>query len=163
MKKVSIVVLGILLFASPALAQEGKEVERRSFLYAAPGVFTGWGDLTTLRFGGGVEFVAANGLGFAFDAGYLTDAESFSFGLGSVSPAVMYEFPLRGRVRPYLRSGIGLMAGSGGGALFWNLGGGVNYWFRDRTGLKVEVRDSFHTASLRYGLLEVMVGLVFKF
>ena len=80
----------------------------------------------------------------------------------SISPTVIYEFPLDGRLKPFARGGIGILAGRGGGAAFWNIGGGVDYWFKERMGLRVEVRDSFDT-NPRYGFLDFMFGLVFKY
>lgn len=164
MRRISIVVLVMLVFASPAFAQENPGTETRGFFFVAPGTFTGYsGDPVMLRFGGGVETVARSGLGFAFDAGWLTSSEGMDYGMGSFSGAVMYEFPVNGRVKPYVRGGAGIVANRSGGEPFWNFGGGINYWFRDSTGLKVEVRDTLQDTNLRYGLLEVMVGLIVKF
>lgn len=163
MKKISIVVLAVMLFASPALAQDVSGVNTRGFVFVAPGTYTGYDSETMLRFGGGIETVARNGLGFAFDAGWLTTTRGLENGITSVSGAMLYEFPLDRPVRPYLRGGAGLIANRSGSEAFWNIGGGINYWFRDRHGLKVEVRDTFTDSNMRYGLLEVLVGYMFKF
>ena len=105
----------------------------------------------------------SNGLGFAFDAGYFTAARNFEEGAVSFSPAMIYEFPLNGRVKPYVRGGVTLLANRHGGLALWTVGGGINYWFKERMALKIEVRDSFASEAPRYGLLDVMIGLCFRY
>ena len=161
MKKVIVVVFGTLLFAAPAFAQNSQGADKRAFFFGAPGVITGT-EATTARVGGGVETVWSNGLGFAFDAGYFTGSD-FGNGAVSFSPAIIYEFPVNGRVRPYVRGGGALLANRHGGVALWTVGGGVNYWFKERMALKVEIRDSFASEDPRYGLLDVMIGLVFRY
>ena len=163
MRRVWILALGVLLFASPAFAQANRRAETRAFVFAAPGVITGFSDATVIHFGGGVEAVAACGFGFALDAGYLAEPDRFKSGLGSASAAAIYQFRREGRAQPYIRAGGGWLVGAYGGAAFWNIGAGLNYWFEDRKGLKVEVRDTFDSTGPRYGLFEVAFGLVFKF
>ena len=116
----------------------------------------------TARFGGGVETVWSNGLGFAFDAGYFTGSD-FGNGAVSFSPAMIYELPVNGRVKPYVRGGATLLANRHGGVALWTVGGGINYWFKERMALKVEIRDSFASEDPRYGLLDVIIGLCFRY
>ena len=161
MKKVIVVVFGTLLFASPAWAQESQGADKRAFFFGAPGVIMGT-DAATMHVGGGVETVWANGLGFAFDAGYFTGSD-FGNGAVSISPAMIYELPVNGRVKPYVRGGGTLLANRSHAGLLWTVGGGVNFWFKERMALKVEIRDSFFAEDPGEGLVDVMVGLVFRF
>ena len=161
MKKVIVAIFGTLLFASPAFAQNNQGADKRAFFFGAPGVIMGT-EATTVHVGGGVETVWSNGLGFAFDAGYFTGSD-FGNGALSFSPAIIYEFPVNGRVKPYVRAGGTLLANRASGLALWTVGGGINYWFKDRMGLKVEIRDSFLSEDPSTGLLDVMMGLVFRY
>ena len=60
---------------------------------------------------------------------------------------------------PFISGGVSLLVSKGAGGLFY-YGGGANYWFRDRIGLRVEFRDhvwspegtALHFAGVRIGL-----------
>ena len=148
--------------ATPAFAQEKAGVSKRGFFYVAPG-FSIDGEITTIHLGGGLETVWSNGMGFAFDAGYLSVAE-FDPALLSLAPAFVYEFPVDRKLKPYVRGGMTFLVADGGAAGgLWNLGGGVNYWFKNRMGVKVEVRNSFDGSAFQDGLLDFMAGLIFKY
>ena len=162
MKKAIFAVFLTLLFASPALAQDRSGADKRVFFFGAPGVLTGT-DTTTVHFGGGTEVVWSNGLGFAFDAGYLAEPAYFSSGAMSFSPAMLYQFPIDGPVKPYVRGGGTMIVGTFGGDLLWTIGGGINYFFKDNMALKVEVRDSFHSYDPGGGLVDVLIGLSFRY
>ncbi|MDQ3010723.1 MAG: hypothetical protein M3X11_08495 [Acidobacteriota bacterium] len=43
-----------------------------------------------------------------------------------------------------------------------NFGGGVNYWFKDRIGLRFEVRDHMFIPSPDTHLIGFRVGLLFR-
>ena len=162
MRKTPIILFVLLLSAAPALAQERTGSEKRVFFYGAPGVIIGT-EIATLHFGGGTETVWPNGIGFAFDAGYITPLEAFEEGFFTVSPALLYEFQIDGKLKPYVRGGVTLMFNHHGGDLPLHVGGGVNYWFKERMAMKCEVRDTFYAQDAGTGLLDFIVGVVFKY
>ncbi|MGD8331145.1 MAG: hypothetical protein PVJ49_17075 [Acidobacteriota bacterium] len=166
MKKISVVLFVCgLVFASPAFAQEEGGWNKRSFAFGGGGGFTAsYSDSTFFHVGGGFETISPVGVGFVVDFGYQGFTGNHRvFGVVSVSPALVYEIPLRGKVRPYARAGLGIIANGSGSEGLWNIGGGVNYWFRERAGIKVEVRDSFSGTYLDNGMLEVLVGVMYHF
>ena len=63
------------------------------------------------------------------------------------------------KLDPFISAGVSLLVSRGAGTLFY-YGGGANYWFRDRIGLRVEFRDhvwspegtALHFAGARIGL-----------
>jgi hypothetical protein len=93
--------------------------------------------------GGGERFFTCN-LGVGADLGYLTSTEQFSGGFGTFSPNFVARFPHQssdGKVEPFLTGGYTLFFRSGT-ANGLNFGGGLNYWFKERIGLRFEVRDN---------------------
>jgi hypothetical protein len=80
------------------------------------------------------------GLGVGGELGYVTPWHAFSNGLGVLSADGSYHFNRSEKVVPFVSSGYTLLfrSGSINGV---NFGGGVNYWFRERVGLRLEFRD----------------------
>jgi hypothetical protein len=48
------------------------------------------------------------------------------------------------KVEPFATSGYGRTFMRSSGANWWNIGGGVNFWFHEKLGLTVELRDYIH-------------------
>ena len=96
------------------------------------------------------------------EIGYLAPARSISEGVGILSANGSYHF-LNGepsqKLVPFVTGGYSLAFREGSANLF-NFGGGVNYWFRERMGLRLEFRDhvipdgnhSDHFLGFRIGL-----------
>lgn len=128
----------------------------------APGAILQGGDAAaTLDFGGGGEIVWPNGLGFGVDAGLIAPVEEFSAAVGIVSPGVIYQFRTSGKHRPYVRGGYTLLFREGTANLV-HFGGGLDTWFSERLGLKVEVRDHLFVQAPDVNILQFHVGLVIR-
>ncbi len=164
MKRTLIILCALVLFAAPALAQEDAGSTTRVTGFAGNGALMVDGSLVTMRLGGMVEQVWSNGLGFAIDASYLTTFEDVrENGVAMIAPAILYEFHTEGPLKPYVRGGSSFLIGQGGAGLLVHYGGGLNYWIKENFGVKVEGRHSFLVEEPGVGLIDVLVGAVFKF
>ena len=131
-----------------ALSQAAAAQHTNAYFFAGgstiPGrtLFTYWHG-QYLHIGGGAEA----GMGERFTLGgevgaLLSTAANFrrnalvaSFGPG------FHLFPRSERkLDPFIAGGASLLAGSGAGGMFY-YGGGANYWFNSRLGLRLECRD----------------------
>ncbi|HBY61253.1 MAG TPA: hypothetical protein DEH78_15640 [Solibacterales bacterium] len=93
--------------------------------------------------GGGGEWVSRWGLGAGAEVGYL-GARSFGSGFGTFSPSASYHFLKRGKWDPFAAGGYTLGFRNGTINMF-HFGGGTNYWFSNRVGLKLEFRDHVYS------------------
>lgn len=134
-----------------------------AYIFAAPGGTSGGGG-GTLHIGGGGEGVFKNGAGIGAEVGYITPFESFGDGLGIFSVNGSYHFLKSSKsekVVPFITGGYtGFFRG--GYANGVNFGGGVNYWFKPRVGLRVEFRDNVFVQDGSAHFLNVRVGLTFR-
>ncbi len=137
-----------LMICLPLLAAaQNADHKGQGYVYFAPGV--GALDFEaesegTLHLGAGGEGFFTRNLGVGADVGYLAPFEAFSEGLGTFSPNFVARFPSQsgsGKVEPFVAGGYTLFFRSGIGHGF-NFGGGLNYWFKERLGLRFEVRDN---------------------
>ena len=162
-------IVGVLLLALvPGLgsAQTADQHKGHGYAFFAPGVATGGGATTsTMHFGGGGEGLVYKGLGVGGEIGYGTPWQSFSSGLGVFSANGSYHFLPRQRdakVVPFVTGGYTLFFRSGAANLF-NFGGGINYWFREGVGLRLEFRDHVWPSSDQTGhYWGFRIGLAFR-
>lgn len=103
--------------------------------------FVGLGD-SAIHFGGGGEFDLYKGLGLSIDLGYMARTERLSSGIGIVSPNGRYAFrrSADSKLIPYITAGYSLLFRNSVANAF-NFGGGIDYWFAEKFGLKAEFRD----------------------
>jgi hypothetical protein len=94
------------------------------------------------------------------DVSILTSIEHSDLAM-LASPALIYEFPSEGKLRPYLRGGVTLYNFFIPG--WFDVGGGVNYWLSERLGLKGEVRHHLLLEEPTSGLTSFRAGLVLRF
>lgn len=133
----------------------------QGYVFFGPGVTSG-SSTTFVNFGGGGEAFIKGGLSAGGDIGGYTPAKSFDEGFGILSANAGYHFlkaSKSGKVVPFVNGGYSLFFRSDT-ANGINFGGGVNYWFKDRLGLRVEIRDHVvvespdtHFVGFRFGLL----------
>jgi hypothetical protein len=84
--------------------------------------------------------------------------------MGTLSPDVSYHFRPRSgeqKLVPFVTGGYTLFFRSGTANGF-NFGGGVNYWFREHLGLRLEFRDNVSTTDATVHWLGFRVGLAFR-
>lgn len=146
-----IVLLSIgFISAIPMTAQES-----HGYLFIAPGSSSG---RSTLQAGGGFEALVYRRLvGVGAEAGYVAPTRNLDLGFGVVSPNVYFHVPIERstNVDPYFTLGYSLLFRTGTQNAF-NYGGGINWWFRPQTGLKLELRDhtysGVHYWGVRFGI-----------
>lgn len=167
--------LVLLIFAVPSaeaqtatqVARQTREAGGQGYVFVAPGGRST--DDATLHFGGGGEYVFKGGGSVGAELGYLGPIERLDAGFGVFSLNGGYHFKnasRSGKTVPFLTAGYtGIFRGSGGDSGF-NFGGGVNHWFKDRVGVRLEFRDNVFgftsgaNNSVHY--LNARVGLTFR-
>ncbi|HYO84222.1 MAG TPA: hypothetical protein VES20_22650 [Bryobacteraceae bacterium] len=81
---------------------------------------------------------------------------------GLLSAGPEFHLPTGGRFDPFLTGG-GSKLGVGGDGWMWFYGGGLNYWFRQRLGIRVEFRDHvWPTEGSSVRFTGVRAGLTFR-
>lgn len=159
-------VLFLLALSPPLLgAQTPSSAEYRGHGYAfgAVGGATGSSD-PLFHVGAGGERLLYKGFGIGGELGYLWVGERPDAGLGVLSADAQYHFlnaSRSGKVVPFVTGGYSLLFRSGAlnGA---NFGGGVNYWFKERAGLRFEVRDHFLPQNADTHFIGFRVGITFR-
>ncbi len=142
-----------VLALTPGLpfAQNAESRGDQYYLFVAPGGnnFSFGSTTGTLHFGGGGEGFLYKGLAIGAEAGFLAPMKSFSSGFGLLDVDGSYHFISSNRTKkvvPFITGGYSLLFGSGR-AHGLNFGGGVNWWMRDRVGLRLEARDHIFPVS----------------
>jgi len=126
---------------------EGVEHRGQGYVFFAPGgILAEETQVGTAHFGGGGEFLLYKGIGIGSEAGYLTPWRNFSNGIGLVSVNGSYHFLRNGKVSPFVTAGYSVAFRSGHVNLV-NFGGGINWWVRERIGIRLEVRDNMYSES----------------
>jgi hypothetical protein len=133
----------LLALARPLQAQHSN-----GYVFFAPGGITCCGHTAmTLQFGAGGEAVLGKGIGLGAEVGAVGTRRYFADSVvGVFSPNGYYHF-VHGKhitIDPFVTGGYTLIFRSGHANLF-NVGGGMNYWFRSRLGGRLEFRDQVHT------------------
>ena len=136
------ILLVVCLYLAPysASAFEG-------YAFVAPGALTAAGFTNgTLHVGGGAEHVFSSRVGLGAEIGAVGSWRNYHTAIGMFSVNGSYHFTDDRKIDPFVTGGYSLAFRSGS-ANFGNFGGGLNYWFRRRLGLRVEVRDHVHISS----------------
>lgn len=146
MRPILAVTMLLLAVSTAARAQRS-----HGYLFLAPGGQSSGGQTAmTLHLGAGGEAVLFKGIGVGAELGALGPREDFASNVLGVASVNGYYHFLHGRPKadPFVTAGYTVMFRSGSINLF-NFGGGINYWFVPRLGLKVELRD--HVYDIQYG------------
>src|SRR5215210_5711189 len=149
----------------PAKSTTTTNDDRRAqgYVFAGPGASSRSSE-TMLNFGGGGEGFIKGGLSAGAEIGGIGPADRLDRGLGLFSTNVGYHFlkaSQSGKVVPFVSGGYTLFF-RGGADNGVNFGGGVNYWFKDRLGLRFEFRDHVFVPYPDTHLLGFRVGLMFR-
>jgi hypothetical protein len=151
------VLLVAMLLAFAVLAQA--QGNSHGYLLAAPGGTAPSGG-GTLHLAGGGDGVFNNGASVGAEVGYLFPFRDASSGLGLFSVNGGYHFLKSGsKAVPFITGGYTgfFRDGYANGV---NFGGGVNYWFKERVGVRIEFRDNIaafdgdavHFLNVRFGI-----------
>lgn len=166
MKRILAGTFCVFLVGHAAVAQvNGDEKRGAGYVFVAPGAaVTSAAAAGILHFGVGGQGLLYKGLGIGGEIGYMSPAAGLSEGVGLLSVNALYQFGRAGAGRkavPFVTAGYSL-AFRGGSVNGLNLGGGLNYWFRDRKALLIEIRDYVSPAELGVHLLTCRIGLSFR-
>ncbi len=142
-------------FLSPLWADEPVKGSGRAFFGVAS--FTDEAAEPLLHVGGGGEGQIAGKLGVTADLGYLAALDGLSGGIGVFSPGLIYHFGERDRTMPFANGGYTLLFREDTLNYFF-AGAGLDHWFSQRTGLRVEFR--VHGGDL--GLVEGRFSFLFR-
>jgi hypothetical protein len=167
MRRLTFALWVLALTPALAFAQNAESRRGQGYIFVAPGGTTTSGSTTgTLHLGGGGEAFVYKGLGIGAEIGYIAPMQSFKSGLGLLSVNGSYHFNSSDKTKkvvPFISGGYSLLFRSGVANGF-NVGGGVNWWMRDRVGLRLEARD--HIFPVRNGpklqAWEFRIGLTFR-
>jgi hypothetical protein len=141
--------------ASAMLAQT------HAYLFVAPGVASGNNNSSGLiHLGGGGEYVLPMRVGVGAEVGFLgrTNLDM----LGTVSLNGYYHFQRNGSWEPFVTGGYSNFFTFNAHRNLANLGGGVNYWYKDHLGIKLEFLDHFSTGNGGGNFAEFRFGFNFK-
>jgi hypothetical protein len=131
----------LLLFTFSGIAAAQRSM---GYWYAAPGaVRAGGHDALTVHLGGGGEFAIWKGISAGIEAGAVGATRNYTESLqGTASANGYYHFfrSKTARYDPFVTGGYSLFFRRGTANL-GNYGAGLNYWFLQHLGARVEVRD----------------------
>jgi hypothetical protein len=154
----------IVLLPTLILAKETDQpLAGCGYAFFAPGAAIGQGASTSLmHFGAGAEGNLYKGLGLAAEIGYLTPFRDMGLGVGVFSVDGFYRFSKSGsRAEPFVVGGYSLLFRNGVGNGI-NLGGGIDYWFMKKLGVRVEFRDYFNPNYLNDHIIQGRIGVTFR-
>lgn len=114
---------------------------------------------TFAHLGGGGETDLGKWFGFGAEIGALL-ASDHQAGLASLGPYLHF-LTSESRVDPFVTTGYTMLIRGGLGHL-WHAGGGVNYWLKDRIGLRAEFRDHVWPQRNSLQFLDFRFGVVFR-
>lgn len=159
-KLIFVILLAVLLpFAAAA---QSKERRGQGYVFVAPTSMTGGG--FGLHIGGGGEGLVYKGLGVGGEIGYLGSADGLRDSIGILSTDISYRFTKATKSRkfaPFVTSGYSMLfRDSALNAV--NIGGGANWWFKDRIGLRLELRDQIALRFEPVHFFGVRIGLAFR-
>ena len=145
------------------MPEESRQGHRgQGYLFIAPGMYIGNADsIAILHVGGGGEFLVYRGLGVGAEVGAIGALQESRDGLGLFSANGSYHFSRLRKLSPFLSGGYSIVGGNGQRNLV-NFGGGVNYWLRERIGLRLEFRDHVYADGTGRQLLGFRVGFAFR-
>jgi hypothetical protein len=108
---------------------------------------------------GGTEKMVSENVSIGADAGATFDPHQYAF-----SAFVGAQRRRSARVQPVIRTGLSLISDPDccGPYFGWNLGGGVNYWFRQRFGVRFDVRAVLLFHDDGGGMAMTTAGIVFR-
>ena len=137
--------------------------QSHGYVFFGPGgVTSGGGTSGTMYTGAGGEAVFGPGIGVGAEVGYTAPWRQFRSGIGVGSANGSFHFRRSERLVPFITGGYTLFFRNGTANGF-NFGGGVNWWFASRLGLKAEMRDQVGTGGLRnLHFWAIRVGLTFR-
>lgn len=142
---------------------QGKDMQKplQGYAFFSPGAILGDDSVSTMNFGGGLDALIYRGLGAGAEVSYLTPWSDIGNGIGLMSLNGAYHFNRKRKLSPFVTGGYTL-AFRDGHANLVNFGGGVNYWFREGHGLRLEFRDHLQPQYANTHYVSFRVGYTFR-
>ena len=167
MKRATPLLAALVLLLPLSLAAQSQRSAGHGYVFAAPGAITAGGFTdSTFTLGVGGEVPVWGNLAVGAEIGWLAPASQLGdgFGVFSINPSYRFRTGKKNaRTIPFVTGGYSLLFRRDTANAI-NLGGGVDYWFRDKLGMRVEVRD--HIRNPRFirpiHIWQVRVGLTFR-
>ena len=133
----------------------------QGYVFFSAGAYIGFSEtVSTIHIGMGVETLLFRGLAAGAEAGVL-GAIRGSDPLGLFSLDGSYHFLRQQKIVPFLCAGYSVVGGDGRRNLV-NLGGGINWWFREGKGVRLEFRDHIYADGSSRHLLGFRFGYSFR-
>jgi hypothetical protein len=168
MKHLAMFAFVLVVMAGSASAQEpqknGSTARYRwnSYLGWGASFFPDGSGRTAGNFGFGGEFLFMRGLGAGAEIA-VVGSENEAAGMASLNGVyhfVRSPFRCKGFV-PFVTGGVtSASAGDGANAAGGNVGGGITWWFRERAGVRMEVRDYIFGSGSNF--LSLRLGIAFR-
>jgi len=144
-----------LITAATMMAQS------HGYVFVGPGVASGGNNSSALiHLGVGGEAVLPMGIGAGAEVGFLGRTSLDALGTASLNG--YYHFHRDGSWKPFATAGYSSFFTLNGHSNLANIGAGLNYWYKERMGLKLEVRDHFTSGTNSANYLEFRFGFNFK-
>ena len=163
MKRLTSTLVVLVFLPALASAQASDYSKCHGYAYFAPGASSP-SSVAYAHVGAGGEGFFTRNLGAGVELGYLTPMRSWSDGIGTLSPDLVARFRAKDKnhkLEPFVTGGYTLFFRSGS-ACGVNFGGGVNYWFNNNVGLRLEVRDNVWTQNGTIHFVDFRVGVTFR-
>lgn len=165
MQRAFLIFICLMMLTAGVSAQASREHRGYGYGFAAPGAsIVDGGANATLHLGAGGERLVYKGLGVGGEIGYVGSMTGMGSGFGVGSASASYQFrnaTSSGKLDPFITGGysVGFRGEATSG---FNVGGGVNYWFKERVGLRMEVRDHIFPEFSNLNVIGVRVGITFR-
>jgi len=143
--------------------------QTHGYAFVAPGVVSYGSNLETpankgtsglIHLGFGGEYVFKDTIGAGAEIGFLGRTDLGALGAASING--YYHFKRNGSWAPFVTAGYSNFFELFHSDSLANIGGGVNYWYKDHLGIKLEVRDHFSSGVNSANYLEFRFGFDFK-
>lgn len=153
----------LALLSGSGLAQERNKPRVNGFFFVAPGVRNDTGS-STFGVGGGAEYYVYKGVGFGLDLGAINTASTTGVRhwTAMMSLNAIYNFNIndKSKVSPFIIGGASIAGFDVPGGV--NFGGGIQYWFHEHIGLRVEFRDHIFIGMNDHHYPQGRIGIAFR-
>ena len=154
-----------VLFSFWCLCGPASAQNTRGYVVAAPGEISAAGhSQRSYELGGGVERLLERGIGVAAELrGVVPGSGPARNSVGILSANGSYHFLRDGKLDPFATVGYSLLFRDFTANMF-NYGGGLNYWFQDNLGIRVEIRDHVRSGGAAPAIhyWGIGIGLTFR-
>jgi len=150
-----------LLLLVVALTAGTATAQTHGYIFVAPGVVSGSNNSSALiHLGIGGEYVFRSTYGAGAEVGFIGRSDLDAVGMASING--YYHFKHDRPWAPFVTGGYSNAFELFQSSSLANIGGGINYWYKDHMGFKFEVRDHFSTGTRSANYLEFRFGFNFK-